>query len=121
MQLLLLVSWELLVKILLLLDIFIFCGISFFANEIEPLMLCTDVPSLLISSNFYLLSLDLVQCSISNFCICSIRSCKLGESKIILCDEGSKHKLQKLQLNYPRSAFENSIKNFFFSKVLKTF
>ncbi|KAL6606775.1 hypothetical protein ACP70R_042428 [Stipagrostis hirtigluma subsp. patula] len=27
--------------------------------------------------------------------------CKLGESKIILCEEGSKHKLQKLQLNYP--------------------
>ncbi|KAG8054395.1 hypothetical protein GUJ93_ZPchr0001g32769 [Zizania palustris] len=28
--------------------------------------------------------------------------CKLGESKIILCEEGTKHKLQKLQLNYPR-------------------
>ncbi|KAL6861158.1 hypothetical protein ACP4OV_016858 [Aristida adscensionis] len=27
--------------------------------------------------------------------------CKLGESKIVLCEEGSKHKLQKLQLNYP--------------------
>uniref|UniRef100_A0A0E0DY39 Origin recognition complex subunit 1 n=1 Tax=Oryza meridionalis TaxID=40149 RepID=A0A0E0DY39_9ORYZ len=27
--------------------------------------------------------------------------CKLGESKIILCEEGTKHKLQKLQLNYP--------------------
>ncbi|XP_025810599.1 origin of replication complex subunit 1 isoform X1 [Panicum hallii] len=27
--------------------------------------------------------------------------CKLGESKVILCEEGSKHKLQKLQLNYP--------------------
>ncbi|KAM3208287.1 hypothetical protein ACQJBY_063139 [Aegilops geniculata] len=27
--------------------------------------------------------------------------CKLGESKIVLCEEGTKHKLQKLQLNYP--------------------
>ncbi|EEE65230.1 origin of replication complex subunit 1 [Oryza sativa Japonica Group] len=27
--------------------------------------------------------------------------CKLGEGKIILCEEGTKHKLQKLQLNYP--------------------
>jgi len=27
--------------------------------------------------------------------------CKFGESKIILCEEGSKHKLQKVQLNYP--------------------
>jgi len=57
MQLLLLVSWELLVKILLLLDIFIICGISFFFYEIEPLILCTDVQLLLIFSNFYLLSL----------------------------------------------------------------
>jgi len=57
MQLLLLVSWELLVKILLLLDIFIICGILFFSNEIEPLILCTDVQLLLIFSNFYLLSL----------------------------------------------------------------
>ncbi|KAJ3673002.1 hypothetical protein LUZ60_006376 [Juncus effusus] len=27
--------------------------------------------------------------------------CKLGESKIILCEDGTKHRLQKLQLNYP--------------------
>ncbi|XP_072997176.1 origin of replication complex subunit 1-like isoform X1 [Typha latifolia] len=27
--------------------------------------------------------------------------CKLGESRIILCEEGTKHRLQKLQLNYP--------------------
>ncbi|XP_073103764.1 origin of replication complex subunit 1 isoform X1 [Elaeis guineensis] len=27
--------------------------------------------------------------------------CKLGESRIILCEEGTKHRLQKLQLNFP--------------------
>lgn len=27
--------------------------------------------------------------------------CKLGESKIVLCEEGTKHKFQKVQLNYP--------------------
>lgn len=27
--------------------------------------------------------------------------CKLGESRILLCEAGSRHKLQKLQLNYP--------------------
>lgn len=36
--------------------------------------------------------------------MCSYCSCKLSESKIILCEEGTKHKLQKLQLNYPRLA-----------------
>ncbi|CAL9150131.1 unnamed protein product, partial [Musa hybrid cultivar] len=30
--------------------------------------------------------------------------CKLGESRIILCEEGTKHRLQKLQLNFPRLA-----------------
>ncbi|KAL9260505.1 Origin of replication complex subunit 1A-like protein [Drosera capensis] len=28
-------------------------------------------------------------------------SCRLGESKIVLCEPGSKHRLQKLQLNFP--------------------
>ncbi|KAH9625174.1 hypothetical protein KSS87_002064, partial [Heliosperma pusillum] len=28
--------------------------------------------------------------------------CKLGESRIILCEPGSRHRLQKLQLNFPR-------------------
>ncbi|KAJ0961169.1 hypothetical protein J5N97_000853 [Dioscorea zingiberensis] len=28
-------------------------------------------------------------------------SCKLGECRIILCEEATKHKLQKLQLNFP--------------------
>ncbi|GAB2246108.1 hypothetical protein Droror1_Dr00001601 [Drosera rotundifolia] len=28
-------------------------------------------------------------------------SCSLGESKIVLCEAGSKHRLQKLQLNFP--------------------
>ncbi|XP_020103814.1 origin of replication complex subunit 1-like isoform X1 [Ananas comosus] len=27
--------------------------------------------------------------------------CKLGESRVILCEEGTKHRLQKLQLNFP--------------------
>ncbi|XP_051118440.1 origin of replication complex subunit 1-like [Andrographis paniculata] len=27
--------------------------------------------------------------------------CKLGECRILLCEDGSRHKLQKLQLNYP--------------------
>ncbi|KAG6511376.1 hypothetical protein ZIOFF_029444 [Zingiber officinale] len=31
--------------------------------------------------------------------------CKLGESRIILCEEGTKHRLQKLQLNFPRLTF----------------
>ena len=29
-------------------------------------------------------------------------SCKLGECRIILCEAGAKHRLQKLQLNFPR-------------------
>lgn len=29
--------------------------------------------------------------------------CKLGECRILLCEPGVKHKLQKLQLNFPRS------------------
>lgn len=29
-------------------------------------------------------------------------SCKLGECRIILCESGAKHRLQKLQLNFPR-------------------
>lgn len=28
--------------------------------------------------------------------------CKLGECRIILCESGAKHRLQKLQLNFPR-------------------
>lgn len=29
-------------------------------------------------------------------------SCKLGECRILVCEPGSKHRLQKLQLNFPR-------------------
>ncbi|XP_056688683.1 uncharacterized protein [Spinacia oleracea] len=29
--------------------------------------------------------------------------CKLGECRILLCEPGSKHRLQKLQLNFPRT------------------
>jgi len=36
--------------------------------------------------------------------------CKLGESKIVLCEEGTKHKLQKLQLNYPSDDVTFSLK-----------
>ncbi|KAL3818134.1 hypothetical protein ACJIZ3_004039 [Penstemon smallii] len=37
--------------------------------------------------------------------------CKLGECRILLCEDGSKHRLQKLQLNYSRSDVVNSLKN----------
>lgn len=32
-------------------------------------------------------------------------SCKLGECRIVLCESGAKHRLQKLQLNFPRLVF----------------
>lgn len=37
--------------------------------------------------------------------------CKLGECRIILCEEGSKHRLQKLQLNFPSDDVAFALKN----------
>ncbi|XP_042377517.1 origin of replication complex subunit 1-like isoform X1 [Zingiber officinale] len=37
--------------------------------------------------------------------------CKLGESRIILCEEGTKHRLQKLQLNFPSDDVSFALKD----------
>ncbi|KAL8534051.1 hypothetical protein ACS0TY_010173 [Phlomoides rotata] len=37
--------------------------------------------------------------------------CKLGESRILLCEAGSRHKLQKLQLNYPSDDVKFALKD----------
>ncbi|WOK92752.1 origin of replication complex subunit 1-like [Canna indica] len=37
--------------------------------------------------------------------------CKLGESRIILCEEATKHRLQKLQLNFPSDDVAFALKN----------
>lgn len=47
--------------------------------------------SILVACLFYLISPSSIFCS-----------CKLGECRIILCEAGAKHRLQKLQLNFPR-------------------
>ncbi|KAK4260604.1 hypothetical protein QN277_003697 [Acacia crassicarpa] len=37
--------------------------------------------------------------------------CRLGESRILLCEAGSKHRLQKLQLNFPSDDVAFALKN----------
>lgn len=37
--------------------------------------------------------------------------CKLGESRILLCEAGSKHRLQKLQLNFPSDDVAFALRN----------
>ncbi|KAK6937124.1 hypothetical protein RJ641_034154 [Dillenia turbinata] len=38
--------------------------------------------------------------------------CKLGECRIILCEAGSKHRLQKLQLNFPSDDVAFALKDY---------
>lgn len=47
----------------------------------------------------FLCSLHKSECCLSCWYFCS---CKLGECRVILCEAGAKHMLQKLQLNFPR-------------------
>ncbi|KAI9122454.1 hypothetical protein K1719_006294 [Acacia pycnantha] len=37
--------------------------------------------------------------------------CRLGESRILLCEAGSKHRLQKLQLNFPSDDVAFALRN----------
>lgn len=62
-------------------------GLPLYSNTSNRL--CTR--SILVACQFYLISPSSIFCS-----------CKLGECRIILCEAGAKHRLQKLQLNFPR-------------------
>ncbi|KAF6151760.1 hypothetical protein GIB67_010334 [Kingdonia uniflora] len=43
--------------------------------------------------------------------------CMLGECRIILCEPGARHRLQKLQLNFPRHAYPSCFQDIFYFRV----